>query len=84
VINNRAGGMGLISGRNAFQWPMAEGGELLTAIQDRLSGSAGHDCLGSATKCWRITHARQWEADTAARVVHSLPVYLNDKLSRVR
>lgn len=34
VINKRAGGMGLISGRKAFQKPMAEGVELLTAIQD--------------------------------------------------
>jgi len=34
VINKRAGGMGLISGRKAFQRPMAEGVELLRAIQD--------------------------------------------------
>jgi len=34
VINKRAGGMGLISGRKAFQKPMAEGVELLNAIQD--------------------------------------------------
>jgi class I fructose-bisphosphate aldolase len=34
VINKRAGGMGLISGRKAFQRPMAEGVELLHAIQD--------------------------------------------------
>jgi len=34
VINKRAGGMGLISGRNAFQRPMKEGVELLNAIQD--------------------------------------------------
>ncbi len=34
VINKRAGGMGLISGRKAFQRPMAEGAELLQAIQD--------------------------------------------------
>ena len=34
VINKRAGGMGLISGRKAFQKPMAEGAELLRAIQD--------------------------------------------------
>ena len=34
VINKRAGGVGLISGRKAFQRPMAEGVELLTAIQD--------------------------------------------------
>lgn len=34
VINKRAGGMGLISGRKAFQKPMAEGVELLQAIQD--------------------------------------------------
>ncbi len=34
VINKRAGGMGLISGRKAFQKPMAEGIALLNAIQD--------------------------------------------------
>lgn len=34
VINKRAGGMGLISGRKAFQKPMKEGAELLNAIQD--------------------------------------------------
>ena len=34
VINKRAGGMGLISGRKAFQRPMSEGVALLNAIQD--------------------------------------------------
>jgi class I fructose-bisphosphate aldolase len=34
VINKRAGGMGLISGRKAFQKPMHEGVDLLNAIQD--------------------------------------------------
>ena len=34
VINKMAGGMGLISGRKAFQKPMAEGVKLLNAIQD--------------------------------------------------
>jgi class I fructose-bisphosphate aldolase len=34
VINKRAGGMGLISGRKAFQRPMMEGAKLLNAIQD--------------------------------------------------
>ena len=34
VINKRAGGMGLISGRKAFQRPMAEGVKVLNAIQD--------------------------------------------------
>ncbi len=34
VINKRAGGMGLISGRKAFQRPMKEGVSLLNAIQD--------------------------------------------------
>lgn len=34
VINKRAGGMGLISGRKAFQKPMQEGVELLNTIQD--------------------------------------------------
>ncbi|MEW8405314.1 MAG: class I fructose-bisphosphate aldolase [Candidatus Thiodiazotropha taylori] len=34
VINKRAGGMGMISGRKAFQRPMSEGVELLNSIQD--------------------------------------------------
>ena len=34
VINKRAGGMGLISGRKAFQKPLAEGIKILNAIQD--------------------------------------------------
>ena len=34
VINKRAGGTGLISGRKAFQKPMKDGVELLNAIQD--------------------------------------------------
>ena len=34
VINKRAGGQGLISGRKAFQKPFKEGVQLLEAIQD--------------------------------------------------
>jgi len=34
VINKRAGGMGLISGRKAFQKPIGEGVKLLHAVQD--------------------------------------------------
>ncbi len=34
VINKRAGGMGLIIGRKAFQRPFNEGVEMLQAIQD--------------------------------------------------
>lgn len=34
VINKRAGGMGLISGRKAFQRPMPDGVQILNAIQD--------------------------------------------------
>ena len=34
VINKRAGGMGLISGRKAFQKTMKDGVELLNTIQD--------------------------------------------------
>jgi len=34
VVNKRAGGMGLISGRKAFQKPMQDGVELLNTIQD--------------------------------------------------
>ena len=34
IINKRAGGMGLILGRKAFQRPFAEGVSMLQAIQD--------------------------------------------------
>ena len=34
VINKRAGGMGLILGRKAFQRPMKEGVEVIHAVQD--------------------------------------------------
>jgi fructose-bisphosphate aldolase, class I len=34
IVNKRAGGMGLISGRKAFQRPMAEGAKILNLIQD--------------------------------------------------
>ena len=34
VINKRAGGFGLISGRKSFQRPMEEGIQLLNAIQN--------------------------------------------------
>ena len=34
IVNKRAGGQGLISGRKAFQRPFAEGVEVLHAIQD--------------------------------------------------
>ncbi|MEZ5023510.1 MAG: hypothetical protein R2728_09675 [Chitinophagales bacterium] len=34
IINKRAGGSGLISGRKAFQRPMKDGIEILNAIQD--------------------------------------------------
>ena len=40
VINKRAGGMGLISGRKAFQRPMDEGVALLNAIQEVYLASA--------------------------------------------
>ena len=34
IVNKRAGGHGLISGRKAFQKPMKDGVELLNMIQD--------------------------------------------------
>ena len=46
VINKRAGGIGLISGRKAFQRPMNEGIELLNAIQDVYLDRRGHDRVG--------------------------------------
>jgi len=40
VINKRAGGMGLILGRKAFQRPMREGVEIIHAVQDVYLDSA--------------------------------------------
>ena len=48
VINKRAGGMGLISGRKAFQRPMAEGAKLLNVIQDVYLRSGDHGRVGTA------------------------------------
>ena len=45
VINKRAGGQGLISGRKAFQRPMGEGVELLQAIQDVYLDTSRHPRL---------------------------------------
>ena len=77
VINKRAGGQGLISGRKAFQKPMAEGVELLHAIQDVYADGG-------------ITH--RLEAPGAARqpAVHGMfmiferPVYRRSRTSRTR
>ena len=43
MINKRAGGTGLISGRKAFQRPMKEGVGLLNAIQDVYLTQRDHD-----------------------------------------
>ena len=52
VINKRAGGMGLISGRKAFQRPMNEGVTLLHAIQDVYLDDSVHwrDAYGVETR----------------------------------
>ena len=48
VVNKRAGGMGMISGRKAFQRPMAEGIELLNAIQDVYLSRRDHHRLNQS------------------------------------
>ena len=45
VINKRAGGMGLIVGRKAFQRPLVEGAALIHAVQDVYLDRRGHDRL---------------------------------------
>ena len=50
VINKRAGGMGLISGRKAFQKPMKDGVQLLNAIQDVYLVEGHHRCLISGAR----------------------------------
>ena len=59
VINKRAGGMGLISGRKAFQKPMEEGVQLSQRHPGRLSVAGGDDRLTPAT-------ARQSATENAA------------------
>ena len=54
VINKRAGGQGLISGRKSFQRPMTEGVALLNAIQDVYLDALRHGCL-SGQSSGRIT-----------------------------
>ena len=60
VINKRAGGTGLISGRKAFQRPMAEGVELLNAIQDVYLCDGGHGRVTDppvlASEGWGVIH----------------------------
>ena len=51
VVNKRAGGTGLISGRKAFQRPMDEGAALLQRDPGRVSVAGSHDCVGTAP--WR-------------------------------
>ena len=46
VINKRAGGMGLISGRKAFQRPMKEGVGLAERHSGRVSDQGSHDRVG--------------------------------------
>ncbi len=58
VINKRAGGMGLISGRKAFQRPMAEGVQILNLIQDVYLDPSITDCL-TGTAC-RYSRSRAW------------------------
>ena len=67
VINKRAGGQGLISGRKAFQRPMGEGVELLQAIQDvYLDAGRHHRLTGSP----RRPLARRHGAARPARAGH--------------
>ena len=59
VINKRAGGTGLISGRKAFQRPMAEGIELLNAIQDVYLCARDHGRVTDplvASEGWGVIH----------------------------
>ena len=45
VVNKRAGGMGLISGRKAFQRPMKEGHRVAARDSGRLPRSRHHYCI---------------------------------------
>ena len=59
VINKRAGGTGLISGRKAFQRPIGEGIELLNAIQDVYLVAGGHGRVTDpllASEGWGVIH----------------------------
>ena len=51
VINKRAGGMGLISGRKAFQRPMKDGVGAAQRHPGRLSGEGSHDRVAAYASC---------------------------------
>ena len=66
VINKRAGGMGLIVGRKAFQRPMAEGAALIHTIQDVYLERRGHHRLIPAPDPWGV-HLAGSAADRSRR-----------------
>ena len=60
VINKRAGGTGLISGRKAFQRPMRDGVQLLNAVQDVYLQQRDHDRLAAGcgnADAWTTTRS---------------------------
>jgi len=67
VINKRAGGIGLISGRKAFQRPMAEGVELLNAIQDVYLDGFHHHRLN------RRPNSTPWAYHAPRRILYPVP-----------
>ncbi len=77
VINKRAGGMGLISGRKAFQRPMKEGVGAAQRDPGRLSREGDHDRLsvvsGFSRTCREILARRPSCSGTPARPTGSCP-----------
>ena len=79
VINKRAGGMGLISGRKAFQRPMKDGIALLNAIQDVYSNPRSRSLDGqfvTASGVFSLNFTPSHRATTA--VARQLPSTFTD------
>ena len=72
VINKRAGGMGLIVGRKAFQRPMAEGAALIHAIQDVYLDDRGDHRLTSDPSASRVALGpERSDSDAESRAVRA-------------
>ena len=76
VINKRAGGMGLIVGRKAFQRPMAEGAALIHTIQDVYLERRGHHRL-------MVRATRQRHQGTRTRGDAGMPDAFDDAVAPV-
>ncbi len=82
VINKRAGGMGLISGRKAFQKPMGDGVTLLNAIQDVYLSPEHHRRLTRKEELPMLPNRKRFAAAAiAAAAAFAAPVFAQNTLN---